>query len=171
MSFSTLLFLLWPLTLTPGTLNLVELRQQLDQAANSKVKAQQFNERFKQVTEGGQPILVGFKALSELILCKHVFSPISKLAHFRKGRNLLEKAIAASPNNPELSFLRFTTQSNVPSLLNYSGNIMQDKSVLINYLRSTTSKAADPDLYQRVKSYLQESKFCTAGEVKLIKSL
>jgi hypothetical protein len=170
MSFTTFLFLLWPLTF-PGTLNLVELRQQLDEAANNKTKAEQFNARFKNVTEAAQPILVGFKAISELILCKHVFSPISKLSHFRKGRNLLEKAIAASPNNPELSFLRYTTQSNVPSLLNYSGNLFQDKAVLVNYLRSATAKAADPDLYQRVKSYMEASKYCTPQEVKLIKSL
>jgi hypothetical protein len=171
MSLCTILLILWQLTYSPGTMNLVDLRLQLDQAANNKVKAQQFNDRFKQVTEAGQPVLVGFKAISELILCKHVFSPISKLSHFRKGRGLLEKAIAASPKNPELSYFRYTTQSNVPALLNYSGNIYQDKGVLINYLKSSGSKAADPDLYNRIRSYMLGSKYCTAEELKLIKTL
>lgn len=153
-----------------GTVNLVSLRQQLDGAANNKALAEKFNDQFKNVSENSMPILLGFKAISEMVLCKHVVSPISKLSHFRKGKRLLEAAIAASPENPELCFFRFTTQSNVPALLNYSSDIQADKRVLINALKTGAIKA-DPDLFKRIKSYMLTSKYCTSQEITLLKSL
>lgn len=165
--FLTLILCLF---MNSGTVNLVSLRKQLDGAANNKALAEKFNEQFKNISEKSQPILVGFKAISELVLCKHVLSPISKLSHFKKGKRLLEAAIAASPENPELCFFRFTTQSNVPSLLNYSSDLQADKRVLINALRSGAIKG-DPDLFKRIKNYMLSSKQCTAQEITLLKSL
>lgn len=164
--------LLWlSFNLNAGSPTLPELRQQLDKAANNKDAAEKLYEQFKPVKDNAAPIMVGFKALSELILCKHVFSPVSKLSHFKKGKRLLELAIAAAPRNAELIFFRFTTQSNVPSLLNYSDNLNEDRLLLLNYLQNPASKAADPDLFKRIKSYLLSSKLCTEQEIRRIKSL
>jgi hypothetical protein len=165
------LLLLLSFNLNYKPADLKPLRQQLDRAADNKDEAQKFYERFKPVKENATPIMVGFKALSELILCKHVFSPVSKIAHFKKGKRLLELAIAAAPTNAELIFFRFTTQSNVPSLLNYSSNLNEDRLLLIRYLQDGSLKAADADLFKRVKSYLLSSTLCTAQEIKSIKSL
>lgn len=153
-----------------GTPDLLSLRRQLDQAANDRSVAEKFNNQFKNVNVNSLPILLGYKGISEMIMCKHVTNPISKLSHFRKGRNLLETALAASPGNPELSFFRYTTQSNVPALLNYSSDLQEDKSVLINYLRTTGTKS-DPDLFNRIKNYLLRSKTCSTREIQLLKSL
>jgi hypothetical protein len=165
-----LITLILCLFMNPGTVNLVSLRQQLDGAANDKALAEKFNDQFKNVNERSLPILQGFKAISEMVLCKHVISPISKLSHFKKGKRLLESAIAASPENPELCFFRFTTQSNVPSLLNYSSDIQADKQVLINALKSGSIKG-DPDLFKRIRNYMLSSKYCTAQEITILKRL
>lgn len=165
-----LLTLILCLFMNSGTVNLVSLRQQLDGAANDKALAEKFNAQFKNISEKSQPILLGFKAISEMVLCKYVISPLSKLSHFKKGKRLLEAAIAASPENPELCFFRFTTQSNVPGLLNYSSNLQEDKRVLINALKSGAIKS-DPDLFKRIKRYMLSSKYCTAQEITLLKSL
>jgi hypothetical protein len=153
-----------------GTWNLVSLRLQLDQAANSKAMAEKLNDQLRNVNEKSLPILIGFKAISEMVMCKHLINPISKVSHFKKGRHLLETAISASPRNPELSFFRFTTQSNVPALLNYKSDLNSDKAVLINYLKLGGTKA-DPDLFKRIKAYMLGSKFCSAQEIRLIRSL
>ena len=165
-----LLTLILCLFMNSSTVNLVSLRQQLDGAANDKALAEKFNAQFKNVSEKSLPILQGFKAISELLLCKHVFSPISKVSHFKKGKRMLEAAIAASPENPELCFFRYTTQSNVPGLLNYSSDLQADKRVLINALRNGSIKG-DPDLFKRIKNYMLSSKYCTAQEITLLKSL
>lgn len=168
MIFKSLLFLC--LSFTSGALDLISLRRQLDQAANSRAQAENFNNQFRNISEKSSAILIGYKAISEMMLCKHLSNPISKLSHFRKGRRLLEIAIIAAPTNPELRFFRFTTQSNIPSLLNYSSDLDVDKALLINYLR-TSGTNTDPDLFNRIKNYLLSSKFCSAKEIKLIKSL
>jgi hypothetical protein len=150
--------------------DLPQLRAKLEQAANDKDLAKKFSDQFKNIGERSPAILVGFKAISEMILAKHSFNPISKVSHFKKGRNLLESAIAASPKNPELCFFRFTTQSNVPALLNYKSDLNADKTILINYLRSSATKT-DADLFKRIKNYLLISPYCNAQERNMIKSL
>jgi hypothetical protein len=170
MIIKSLLTLFICLYTVPGTFDLVSLRLQLDQAANSRAMAEKFSNQFRNINEKSLPILIGFKAISEMVICKHQVNPISKLSHFRKGRNLLELAIAASPRNPELSFFRFTTQSNVPALLNYKSDLQQDKAVLIAYLRSAGTKT-DADLFKRIKNYLLVSKYCSPQEINLIRSL
>jgi hypothetical protein len=170
MIIKSLLTLLICFYMKSDTLNLLSLRLQLDQAANSKVSAEKFNNQLSNVNEKSLPILIGFKAISEMLLCKHTFNPLSKVWHFRKGRQLLETAIAASPKNPELSFFRFTTQSNVPALLNYRSDIIADKAVLINYLIKSGTKT-DPDLFKRIKNYLLGSTHCSPQEIRLIRTL
>jgi hypothetical protein len=169
MKITLLLFISFHLN--ENRLALPGLRQQLGRAANNKAEAEKFYDRFKTVKEDAAPIMVGFRALSELILCKHVFSPVSKLSHFKKGKRLLELAISREPKNAELIFFRFTTQSNVPSLLNYSDNLNPDRLLLISYLENSSSKAADPDLFKRIRSYLLSSKLCTEQEIKRIRRL
>jgi hypothetical protein len=170
MIFKSLLTLFICLHMASGSLNLLNLRLQLDQAANNKALAEKFNDQFKNVNNKSLPILLGFKAISEMVLCKHLINPISKLSHFRKGKQYLETAIAASPRNPELSFFRFTTQSNVPTLLNYKADLNADKGVLINYLKSPGTNP-DLDLFKRIRNYMLTSKYCSAEEIRLIKSL
>jgi hypothetical protein len=170
MIIKSLLTLFICLYMTPGTWNLLNLRLQLDQAANNKAMAEDFNHQFRYVNEKSLPILLGFKGISEMIICKHLINPISKLWHFRKGRQYLETAIAASPKNPELCFFRFTTQSNVPAFLNYKSDLRADKAVLINYLKLGATKD-DPDLFKRIKNYMLGSQYCSQQEIKLIKGL
>jgi hypothetical protein len=79
------------------------------------------------------------------------------------GKKLLESAIQKDLRNIELRFFRFSTQSNVPALLNYSSNINEDKMILMNYLKISSS-TTDKDLYQRIKSYMLKSTYCSASE-------
>jgi tetratricopeptide (TPR) repeat protein len=72
-------------------------------------------------------------------------------------------ALEKDPKNIELRFFRFSTQSNVPALLNYSSNINEDKMILMNYLKINNS-ITDKDLYQRIKSYMLKSTYCSASE-------
>lgn len=161
-----LLFLLVSISVS----DLLAYRKTLDQSLDNKKVANEFYERFKAVKASDDPILVGFKAMSEFMLCKHLLNPMSRLSHFNKGRDLLEGAIKRDKNSAELLFFRLTTQSIVPSLLNYSDQIQEDKLSLINYLKHAES-VKDKDLVNRIKAYLLINKYTTAAEKALIKSL
>lgn len=72
--------------------------------------------------------LGGFQA----IWANHVFSPISKLSTFNKGKKNIEKAIKKEPDNAEYRFIRLSIQKNIPSVLGYKSNIKEDTEFLKN---------------------------------------
>jgi hypothetical protein len=76
-----------------------------------------------------------------------------KISLFRSGRQKLESCIKANIQNTELHFLRLMIQENVPSILNYKGDIEKDKSIIIN-----TYKTLPQDVQQYILDYSKKSK-------------
>lgn len=163
-----LLLVLFPLTGQDLIANRILLAQSVeDEKAADRLYAQ-----FKAVKDDAEPVLVGFKAMSEFMRCKHLFNPITRIGHFNKGKKLLEAAIQRDHLNPELLYFRFSTQSNIPALLKYKMNIEGDKRNLISYLKTGNHKSdQDHDLYLRIKAYLLVNEYCSAEEKAMIKTL
>lgn len=168
MKLSIVLFIFFNMYISHPDLQVY--RKLMDQSVENKKVAGQFYERLKTVKEDADPAMLGFKAMSEFMLCKHLFNPISRLSHFNRGRNLLEMAIQRDNQDPELRYFRLSTQSNVPSVLGYNNNIKADKQMLLVYLKKGAA-AENEDVYCRIKSYLLINQHCTAQEKELIKNL
>jgi hypothetical protein len=127
------------------------LRKLLTESPNNEKTAELFFEQTKNFNETNVPLLKGFKAMSEFMLCKHLSKELK---------------------NVELIYFRFTIQTNVPPLLAYSAKIKDDKQFLINYLKDNFSNAnKDVDLYKRIKVYLLQNQACTQAEKENIKNL
>ena len=77
-----------------------------------------------------------------------------KLAMFKEGKELLEKAIVNSPKNVEYRFLRLMIQENAPKVLKYYSHIKEDaklvssgyqslvtevRTAVINYAKQSTN--------------------------------
>ena len=167
-----LLTFIIPLLMYTGlSKDLAGYRKAMDAAVDDSKVAEEMYVDFKRFPENGQAILVGYRAISEILMSKHVFNPISKVSYFRRGKRLLEKAITSEPENTELIFLRYTTQVSVPPLLNYSGNLEADEQSLLSYLKNMSSKSSDQDLYNRIKIYMLQSERLSAIEKNTIKNL
>lgn len=80
-----------------------------------------------------------------------LFSPIEKLAEFKKGAKLLEEAIVEDPENIEQRLLRYIIQSNAPSFLGYNKNLSEDRLML-------ESNALKPSLRQIVLDFNEANK-------------
>lgn len=141
--------------------NLIALRTELNKAAENKQIAESFFDKMSNIDEQSQPILLGFKAISILIMGKHSFNPYSKLKYFYWGKGLLDKAIEKE-NSLELHFFRFAVQTNIPSFLPYTGDIQTDKEIIFSYL----PKTKDRDLIKRIVAYMSSTKYCSEGEIK-----
>jgi hypothetical protein len=63
-----------------------------------------------------------------------------KLALFKEGKGLLEKAIVASPKNVEYRFLRLMIQENAPKVLKYNTHIKEDAKLVSNGYQSLVSE-------------------------------
>lgn len=111
------------------------------------------------------PLFLGYTGCATMMMAKHVFSPFSKLSYFNKGKVMLEEAIKADGKNFELRFLRFTAQTNMPSILGYHDSIEKDKKFILN----SFSQIKDERLEQYVLPTLKKSKDLTTIEKEKLK--
>ncbi len=117
-----------------GTPDLKMVRSMLEKASTKESSCRQLIALLEPYNTKDEVLLFGYKACATMMMAQFVFNPFSKLSYFRKGRNMLESAIAEDPGNVELRLLRFCTQLDIPSFLAYKDNIKEDKTILINSL-------------------------------------
>jgi hypothetical protein len=148
------------------------LRKYFYASATDKEMSAEFLKLTNGMSLDGRPMFLGFRAMALMLACNHEQNPFAKLNLFKEGKKLLEMAIQRDPDNPELIFFRFSTQTNIPPILGYRSNISSDKVELINYLKEDTkAKKSDQVLYNKIKEYLLDSKYCTGVEKNLISNL
>lgn len=136
-----------------------EVRALYKEAANNENAC----EKLIEISDGSaneSSLILGYKASGMLLMAKHVFNPLSKMTYFKKGKQMLEKAITSDKNDIELRFLRFTAQTNMPFFLGYSGNIESDKEFILYSL----SKIKDIQLKNFMIPVLRKSKYLTDQE-------
>lgn len=67
----------------------------------------------------------------QTIWANHTKSPISKWKTFQRGKDNIEAAVKASPNNIEIRMLRYSVQSNCPKFLNYYDEMDADRDYIV----------------------------------------
>lgn len=88
----------------------------------------------------------------QTIWANHVFSPISKLKTFNKGKKNIEQAIKKEPDNVELRFIRLSVQKNAPNFLGYHYNINED----IQFIKNNRSQIKSNVINQYIESLLKD---------------
>lgn len=136
--------------------DLEKSRQLLKSAYNSKVGADSLYNYFHK-NEFSSAIGLGYKGVSEMMICKYIYNPYSKLSSFRKGKNNLENAIKIAPNDIELRYLRYAVQNNIPSILNYSNDVNSDKKILLDYINKNEESRKDIYLYNIIVETLKKT--------------
>lgn len=95
---------------------------------------------------------LGYLGGLQTIWAKYVFSPMSKLNTFNKGKKNIEQAIKKEPNNVELRFIRLSVQKNAPSFLGYNSNIKED----IQFIKNNRSEIKSETLNKHMEPLLKE---------------
>lgn len=96
--------------------------------------------------------------------------PLQKLSAFKEGKKILEAAVNSDSDNLEIRFIRFTIQSNIPSLLNYN-NMEEDKKFILERLNLQASNGIDEDLMKRIVDYMLSSDELTPEEKQNLRNL
>lgn len=102
------------------------------------------------------PLEQGYIGSGYFIKCKYLSNPWLKYKYFIVGKQRLEFAISQSKDPIELRYLRYTIQTNLPSLLSYNGDKKEDYMILQRYLSNRHNLETDEDLYMKIKQYLTE---------------
>jgi len=112
-------------------------------------------------------VLLAYQAAFNMVYARHLSSPLSKLNIFKKGKNLMDKAIAQNKNNTEIHFLRLTIQVHAPSILNYRQDIQRDLDIILSNWKNITEE----NLKKNIREFLNDNtSLLTQEQQKLIAS-
>ena len=160
------LIVLWMLinsTTSSAYINLPEIRQEYEIAANDETKAKNLLAKVETLAPNSA-VMLAYKGAVTMMLAKFQFNPVSKFSYFNKGKAILEQAVVKDKNNIEIIYIRYCIQCNVPSFLDYKNNLTTDKQFLLSNL----SSLKDKDLKTRIVKFLKASGNLTAAEYKLL---
>lgn len=142
-------------------IDIIEVRKLYVEAFTDKNKCKEMNTLLSKVDEKA-PLLLGYRASVTMMMANFAFNPFSKLSLFKKGRQMLEQAIALDKKDVELRTLRYLAQINTPSFLGYNLNIDSDREFILNQ----TPKIKDAKSKEFVIGILKQAKQLSADEEK-----
>ena len=136
----------------PSSFDLATLRRHYEQAAADKAAG----EKFYQLThnyQGSEALPLAYKAAAEAIRARDA-SMFNKLTYVQEAARTFEQAVAADPNNPEVRFLRFSVESNVPAFLGLSPHVEEDRQFLLYALLQHPKSGLDAEAFSTVRTFL-----------------
>ncbi|MFH1118934.1 MAG: hypothetical protein V1775_03870 [Bacteroidota bacterium] len=93
-----------------------------------------------------------------------ISSPAKKIAYFRKGKQLIAEAVTLQPENFEIRFLRFATQSKTPAFLGYNQHIEDDKRFLLANMENGRNAVSNGRIFAKISHFLANSDRLTKSE-------
>lgn len=148
-----------------GIPGLKEVRILYQQASREETSCRRLIEILTPNDNRTNALFEGYKASATMMMAKYCINPFSKLSYFKKGKQMLENAILAQPDNIELRFLRFAIQSEIPFFLGYNDSIEMDKKIILKALPFII----DEDLKGVIYDYFQDCNCLTLNEKQQIK--
>lgn len=96
------------------------------------------------------PVLLAYRGASSAASAGSVSGVWKKLEYFNRGKSELEKAVSLKPQDVEIRFVRLATQVNAPGFLGYSGNVENDKAIILKTVSNIAGNDQNVYLYQRI---------------------
>lgn len=152
--------------------NLEEVRNLYKKSPNSKTIALQLYKKLEDVKQSKNGILLAYKGASITLKAKYTKGIKNKKKLFKQGVVILEKQIAKQPNHIELRLIRLSIQENIPKILKYKKNILQDKKFIQNNFKKVKNKKLKSYIKEFVlqsKSFSEEEKIFTFGALKQLR--
>ena len=140
----------------------VDLRNSF-QACTSKEKIESFHSQLFD-SKSNDAIFYGYQGAVTALKAKYSSNPLKKYNFCKAGLYTISNAIAKSPADLELRYLRLVIESNIPSFLGMNCNIKEDKNIIINKIEHEK----DLHLKKMISSFLLKSDICTDKEKKLL---
>ena len=78
----------------------------------------------------------------------------NKLTYVQDATRTFAQAVGLDPHNPEIRFLRFSVESNLPAFLGLSKHIDEDKSLLLNAALAHPNSGLDAEGFRAVRGFL-----------------
>lgn len=130
------------------------LRRHFEQAAADKAAGERFYDLLANYNDGNALVL-GYKGAAQAIRARDA-SMFNKLSYAQDALRTFEQAVGLDPKNPEIRFLRFSVESNLPAFLGLSPHVEEDKAFLLNSALAHPNSGFDAEAFQTVRDFLVE---------------
>ena len=117
------------------------------------------------------PVILAYYGAIQTLKAKHAFNPVSKLSHLISGLNRLEEAVAGSPDNLEIRFMRFSILDHVPTILGYSREMEADKDKICVLLLQKDFSSLGRKIQEGMAEYMLASDRLTDDEKRQVQDL
>ncbi len=126
---SVAIFIIFLWITNTGLAQLDRVRTAFFSASSSAGKAAFF--RVVNENDCSSAILLAYKGAATAMQADVTSSVSEKMNYFSMGKQMIEAAVKANMSDPEIRFLRFAVQSEVPFFLGYCGDLDADAAVII----------------------------------------
>ena len=116
------------------------------------------------------PIELAYKAAAEALKAQNEWNPLEKILYLKKFHKMIGKAVKLDVNEIEIRFLRFGIEYNIPSILGFSNNMLEDKSLIINSVSKIERFDIEEYFGVFILTLLSDSGMCSPEELALVKS-
>jgi hypothetical protein len=145
--------------------DLSQIRAEYPEAAKNEEKANKLYESLSAITKEDDKVLVAYKGAVSTIMAQFGKGIKEKTDLFKEGRDLLEYAVKAAPENIEIRCIRMSVQENSPKIVGYRDNIEDDKKFILTNYKHTRSK----EVKKFVKNYALQSEAFDESEKQKFK--
>jgi hypothetical protein len=128
------------------------LRRHYEQAAADKAAGEKFYKLLADYKDR-DGLVLAYKGAAEAIRARDA-SMFNKLAYVQDAARTFEQAVSLDPRNPEIRFLRFSVESNLPPFLGLSKHVDEDKEMLLNAALAHPNSGLDAEAFRTVRGFL-----------------
>ena len=130
------------------------LRRHYELAAADKSAGEKFYKLLADYNDR-DALVLAYKAAAEAIRARDA-SMFNKLTYVQDAAKTFEQAVGLDPQNPEIRFLRFSVESNLPAFLGLSKHVDEDKEMLLSAALSHPGSGLDAEAFRTVRDFLVE---------------
>ncbi|MEM6643498.1 MAG: hypothetical protein AAF616_11010 [Bacteroidota bacterium] len=117
-----------------------------------------------------EAVFLAYRAVSEAMLARVMWNPFTQFNQLKKYQKGMDAAVAQSPNNVEIRFLRLAIEVNLPTFLGMSGNIDQDQETILKNIAAISSLDIDLEYGRYIFHFLQETNLFNEKELSELKA-
>jgi len=112
--------------------------------------------------------IISYTGAACAFLARHISNPLKKIYYLNQSNRYLKKAVESDPDNVEIRFIRFLTQSQIPGILTLGYDVREDKKYIVDHLENMKMDGITDEMAQFLSSFLLKSKYCTAEEAEVL---
>ena len=152
---------------TPITL--ASLRRHYEQAAADKTAGDKFYKLLAGYQER-DALVLAYKGAAEAIRARDA-SMFNKLTYVQDAARTFEQAVSIDPRNPEIRFLRFSVESNLPAFLGLSKHVDEDKEIVLKAAMAHPKSGLDSEAFQTVREFMVNRGHATPEQAQRLNKL